>query len=153
MFKTVIMALLVSLGSLMATEQKVVFDLTSGDVATIEKHLINNIESLAGYYKANEVDFKAVVVISGNAYKYFVQDLANSPFKGEPDVARAQKRLAPLLQGLHTAYDVEFDMCKSGREARHIDPKVLYGYVKSEMNKSAYLIKWQNDGYAYIPVH
>ncbi len=151
--KSVFLGLLLSLTSLMATEQKVVFDLTSGDVATIEKHLIKNIEGLAGYYKANDIDFKAVVVISGNAYKYFVQDLKNSRFKGKLKVERAQKTLEPLLEKLHTEYGVEFDMCKAGMKARNIDKKVLYSYVKTDLNKSVYLIKWQNDGYAYLPVH
>ena len=151
--KSVFLGLLLSLTSLMATEQKVVFDLTSGDVATIEKHLIKNIEGLAGYYKANDIDFKAVVVISGNAYKYFVQDLKNSRFKGKLKVERAQKTLEPLLKKLHTEYGVEFDMCKAGMKARNIDKKVLYSYVKTDLNKSVYLIKWQNEGYAYLPVH
>lgn len=151
--KSVFLGLLLSITSLMASEQKVVFDVTTGDVAKIEKHLINTIEGLAAYYKANDIDFKAVVVISGNAYKYFVQDLKSSPFNGKLKVARAQKKLEPLLEKLHTEYGVEFDMCKAGMKARKIDKKVLYGYVKTDLNKSVYLIKWQNDGYAYLPVH
>ena len=151
--KTVLLGLLLSLTSLIAAEQKVVFDLTSGDVVKIEKHLIKNIEGLAGYYKANGIEFKAVVVISGSAYKYFVKELKDSPFNGKMKVARAQKKLAPLLEKLHTQYGVEFDMCKAGMKARKIDKKVLYGYVKTDLNKSVYLIRWQNDGYAYLPVH
>ena len=151
--KSVLLGVLLSLTSLMAAEQKAVFDLTSGDVAKIEKHLIGTIEGLAAYYKANDIDFKAVVVISGNAYKYFVQDLNNSPFKGKIKVARAQKKLKPMLENLHTKYGVEFDMCKAGMKARNLDKKVLYNYVKTDLNKSVYLIKWQNDGYAYLPVH
>ena len=151
--KSVLLGLLLSLTSLIAVEQKVVFDLTSGDVDKIEKHLIKNIEGLAGYYKENDIEFKAVVVISGSAYKYFVKDLKASPFKGKMKVARAQKKLAPLLEKLHTQYGVEFDMCKGGMKARKIDKKVLYSYVKTDLNKSVYLIKWQNEGYAYLPVH
>lgn len=151
--KTVLLGLLLSLTSLIAAEQNVVFDLTSGDVVKIEKHLIKNIEGLAGYYKANDIEFKAVVVISGSAYKYFVKELKDSPFKGKMKVARAQKRLAPLLEKLHTQYGVEFDMCKAGMKARKIDKKVLYNYVKTDLNKSVYLIKWQNEGYAYLPIH
>ena len=151
--KSVLLGLLLSLTSLIAAEQKVVFDLTSGDVAKIEKHLIKNIEGMAGYYKANDIEFKAVVVISGSAYKYFVKELKDSPFKGKMKVARAQKKLEPLLEKLHTKYGVEFDMCKAGMNARNIDKKVLYSYVKTELNKSVYLIKWQNEGYAYLPVH
>lgn len=153
MIKTILLGVLLSLTSLMAAEQKVVFDLTSGDAATIEKHLIKNIEGLADYYKANDIEFKGVVVISGDAYKYFVQDLKNSRYKGKLKVARAQKRLEPLLKKLQTEYGVEFDMCKAGMKARNIDKKVLYDYVKTDLNKSVYLIKWQNAGYAYLPVH
>ena len=151
--KSVFLGLLFSITSLMASEQKAVFDVTTGDVAKIEKHLINTIEGLAAYYKANDIDFKAVVVISGNSYKYFVQDLKSSPFNGKLKVARAQKKLEPLLENLHTKYGVEFDMCKAGMMVRNIDKKVLYDYVKTDLNKSVYLIKWQNDGYAYLPVH
>ncbi|MCJ7764960.1 MAG: DsrE family protein [Thiovulaceae bacterium] len=150
---TVILGLMLSFTALFAAEQKVVFDLTSGDKAAIEKYLIKNIEGLAHYYSANDIDFKAVVVISGDAYKYFVQEIADSPFKGDTQLIRAQKKMAPLLAKLHNDYKVEFDMCKAGMEARKIDKKVLYGYVKSDLVKSVYLIKWQNDGYAYLPVH
>lgn len=149
----IVTGLLFSFIMLFAAEQKAVFDLTTGDEATIEKHLIKNIEGLARYYKANNITFKAVVVISGNAYRYFVHDLENSPFKDDADLARAQKKLAPLLAKLHREYQVEFDMCQAGRRARNIDMKVLYDYVQSDKNKSVYLIMWQNRGYAYLPVH
>lgn len=149
----VLVGILFSATLLMAAEQKVVFDLTSGDEATINKHLIRNIEGLGKYYKANDIDFKVVVVISGNAYKYFVKDLKNSPYKGKLKVAQSQKRLEPLLAKLHTRFGVEFDMCKAGMEARHIDKEVVYNYVKTDLTKSVALIKWQNAGYAYLPVH
>jgi len=151
--KTVVLGLLLSLTSVMASEQKVVFDLTSGDADKIEKHLVKTIEGLASHYHATNTDYKVVVVISGKAYKYFVKDLKNSPYKGKIKVARAQKRLSSRLEALHTKYGVEFDMCKAGMKARGIDKKILYSYVKSDLNKSVYLIKWQNEGYAYLPIH
>lgn len=152
-FKTILVGLLLSMTSLIAAEQKVVFDLTSGDETKIAKHLVRTVEGLATYYKANDIDYKVAVVISGKAYKYFVQDLKNSPFKGKLKVEKAQKNLAPLLAKLHSEYGVEFDMCKAGMSARNIDKKVLYNYVKTDLNKSVYLIKWQNEGYAYLPIH
>lgn len=153
MIKIVTIVALLSSTLLFAAEQKVVFDLTSGDEAKIRKHLISNIEGLAEYYEANDVEFKVAVVISGNAYKYFVQDIAASPYREETALIAAQKRLAPLFEKLHAELGVEFDMCKAGMKARKIEKKVLYPYVKNEMNKSAYLIKWQNRGYAYLPIH
>jgi len=74
-FKTILVGLLLSMTSLIAAEQKVVFDLTTGDEAKIAKHLVRTVEGLAAYYKANDIDYKVAVVISGKAYKYFVEDL------------------------------------------------------------------------------
>lgn len=152
LIKIVTLIAMLSLAPLLAAEQKVVFDLTSGDEAKIRKHLISDIEGLAEYYKANSVDFKIAVVISGNAYKYFVQDIAASPYKAETALIASQKSLSLLFEKLHAEHGVEFDMCKAGMKARKIEKKVLYPYVKNEMNKSAYLIKWQNMGYAYLPI-
>jgi len=152
MFKMVILGLLLSLGSLVASEQKVVFDVTTGDVDKLEKGLIRTIDGLVAYYKANDIEYKIAVVISGKAYKYFVKDLKNSPYKSKLEVDRAQKKLAPQLQHLH-AKGVEFDMCQAGMKARGLDKKVLYNYVVTTKNKSVYLIEWQNRGYAYLPVH
>jgi len=151
-FKGVILGLLLSLGSLVASEQKVVFDVTTGDVDKLEKGLVRTIDGLVAYYEANDIEYKIAVVISGKAYKYFVKDLKNSPYKSKLKVARAQKKLAPQLQQLHTK-GVEFDMCQAGMKARGIDKKVLYNYVVTTKNKSVYLIEWQNRGYAYLPVH
>lgn len=153
LIKMLFIGLVFSFTTLFAVEQKVVFDLTSGDEVAIEKYLVQNIEGLARYYKANNIDFKAVVVISGNAYKYFVQDIKNSPFRDEEGLTQTQKKMAPLLEKLHSEYNVKFNMCKVGMEARNIDKKVLYNYVESDLTKSVYLIKWQNDGYAYLPIH
>ena len=152
-FKYIILGLLFSLSLLSAETHKAVFDLTTGDAVKIEKHLINNMEVIAKYYKAHHQKFKTAVVISGNAYKYFVKDIAHSPYRNDRALLATQRRLAPLLQKLHDAYGVQFTMCQNGMKARKINPKVLYGYVESEMNKSLYLIYWQNEGYAYLPIH
>lgn len=151
--KRMVLTVLLSLTTLSAAEQKAVFDLTSGDEAKIEKHLVNNIEGLARYYRTNGIDFNVAVVISGDAYKYFVQDIEHSPYKGDTVLMKAQQKLRPLFEKLQAQYGVEFDMCRAGRRARGIDRGVLYPYVKSDLNKSVYLIRWQNMGYAYMPVH
>ena len=152
MIKVIILGLLLSLGSLVAAEQKVVFDLTTDDADKIEKNIVRTINGLVSYYEANEIEYSIVVVISGKAYKYFVEDLKNSPYIGKMKVARAQTKLAPQLQKLHDK-GVEFDMCQAGMKIHGIEKKVLYNYVVTTKNKSVYLIQWQNRGYAYLPVH
>jgi len=152
MIKSVLLGLLLTGISLFATEQKVVYDLTTGSPDLLEKGLIRSIDGLVDYYDTNKIDYKIVVVISGKAYKYFVADLKASPYRGKMKVSRAQKRLAPKLQKLSAA-GVEFEMCKAGMEALDINPSTLYPYVKAELNKSVSLVKFQNEGYAYLPVH
>ena len=150
--KVIIIALLFW-GALFASEQKVVYDVTTGDVAKIEKGLIGSIEGITDYYKKHNVEYKIAVVISGKAYKYFVRDLEKSPYKRKMKVQKAQKWLAPLLEKLNKKYDVTFNMCSIGMKARGIDKKVLYNFVSAEKGKSVYLIEYQNAGYAYLPVH
>lgn len=153
MYKKIAVLLLISLSFVTAAEQKVVFDLTSADAAKIEKHLINNVQSMAKYYESEGIAYKFSVVISGNAYQYFVADIAKSPYKTQKKLYTLQKKLASLFEKLHKRYKVEFDMCNAGRKARGISKDVLYPFVKSEVNKSIYLVRWQNMGYAYLPIH
>lgn len=152
LFSQMVIILLLATAGLSAAEQKVVFDLTTGDAGTFEKRLVRNLEGIGSYYAANKIDFKAVVVISGDAYKYFVDDLDRSPYKDDMEIVHSQKLFAKRLEMLHRAYGVEFDMCNAGMKARNIDRKVLYDYVNADHTKSVYLIKWQNAGYAYMPV-
>ena len=132
--------------------RKVVFDLTSGDCERIESRIIGNIKYLSKYYKKLGIEFKAVVVISGDSYKYFIKDLDNSPFKGDVELAKTQKVLAPLFQELADKYDVRFDMCGGGMRGRNIKAESLYEYVHTDKMKYIYLIDWQNLGYAYLAI-
>lgn len=150
--KILLVALLMT-GTLYAAEKKVVIDLTSGDVDVVEKALVKNLVSIAEHYKANGDTLKAVVVISGKSYRFFVHDLKNSPYQGKMKVSRAQKRLAPKLEMLSQRYGVDFRMCQAGMKVRKIAPQTLYRYVKHDRNKSIYLIDYQNEGYAYLSVH
>jgi len=65
---------LMGMSTLLADTAKVIYDLTSGDSVKIEKHLIKSIKAVSKYYKKEKKEFKAIVVISGDAYKYFVND-------------------------------------------------------------------------------
>jgi len=152
-FKILIIGLVLSAGMLYANETKVVYDLTSGDSAKIEKHLIKSIKALSKYYKNEKRELKIVVVISGNAYKYFVNDLKNSPYADDKDLAAKQKTIKEDLSSLNSKQGVIFNMCSSGMKARKIDKNILYQFVHADVMKSVYLIEAQNDGYAYMPIH
>jgi len=154
-FKWLILGLFLFSGLAIAetTEvRKVVFDLTSGDSERIESRIVGNIKYLTKHYNKLGIEFKAVVVISGDSYKYFIKDLDNSPFKGDAKLAKAQKVLAPLFQELADKYNVRFDMCGGGMRARDIKAESLYEYVHTDKMKYIYLIDWQNLGYAYLAI-
>ena len=151
--KLLLVMLLLGVTSLYAQSAKVVYDLTTGDSAKIEKVLIGGVTALSKYYTEENIDFKVIVVISGDAYKYFVEDLKNSPYSGDAKVFEAQKNLKTKLATLNKDKGVTFTMCATGMKARKIQKETLYKYVEAELMKGVYLIGAQNDGYAYMPIH
>ena len=136
-----------------AEPKKVVYDLTSGDLLTIEHKVLGSIRGVANHYATNKEDIEIMVVISGDAYKFFIDDLESSPYAKDEDVEDIQMHFKPRLEMLHELYGVTFNMCKSGMIGRKIDPKTLYPYVNAQKMKSVYLIDAQNEGYAYMPIH
>lgn len=153
LFKALLIASLLSLGTLYADTVKVVYDLTTDDIDKIEKLLINSIVAVSKHYTREKKSLKSIVVISGNSYKYFVNDLKASPYATDDDAVDIQAYFKPRFKDLHDIYGVTFAMCSSGMKARKIQKHTLYEYVHAEKMKSVYLIDAQNDGYAYMPIH
>lgn len=153
LFRVLLITSLLSLGSLYADTVKVVYNLTTGDINKIEKHLINSIIAVSKHYISEKKSLKAIVVISGDAYKYFVNDLKASPYASDKDVVDIQAQFKPRLKDLHDIYGVTFTMCSIGMKARKIEKNTLYTYVHADKMKSVYLIDAQNDGYAYMPIN
>ena len=138
-----------------ATDQnihKAVFDLTSGNAKILKNKVVWNIRMISDKMKDQNKTLKSIIVISGDAYKFFIKDLKNSPYNTE-DVIAAQQKLEPILSDLQKNYDVKFHMCATGMKKRHINAATLYPYVEHKNNKVHYLIEAQNNGFAYIPFH
>jgi uncharacterized protein len=151
--KTVMIFLMMGISALHAQTAKVVYDLTSGDNAKIEKHLIKSMNALFDYYEKEKIEFQVIVVISGDAYKYFVDNLKESPYADDKDILLAQNKFKMPLFELADKKHITFNMCSAGMKARKIKKDTLYQYVHADVMKSVYLIKAQNDGYAYMPIH
>ena len=151
--KLLLLALLLNTSTIYADTAKVVYNLTSDDIVKIDKHLINSIKALGKYYKEEKRELKIIVVISGNAYKYFIDDLKNSPYAQDDDALDMQEQFKHKLAYLNESLGVTFNMCSSGMKARKIKRETLYKYVHADVMKSVYLIEAQNDGYAYMPIH
>ena len=147
-------ALLLLLALALHAEQtmKVVIDLTTGDLHTFESKILKGIVAHKTYYEGKLKTLDVAVVIHGNAYKFFVKDPAHSPFKADAALLKASGELAKRIAVLADTYDVAFLMCQSGMEAKKLETKDIYDFVKTVPNAGIGLIDKQNEGYAYLPV-
>lgn len=132
--------------------KKVVYDLTTGDIHVFEQKILSGIAAQKSYYEANLEELSASVVIHGDAYKFFINDLKDSPYKNDKKLLAKRQELQKRLRSLADIYQVEFLMCDSGRKKKHIEEKTLYPFVKIVPNAAIGLINKQNEGYAYLPV-
>ncbi len=132
--KKLLFASLFTIATLQATEYKAVFDLTTFSSTTVENRVLHNINGLKHHYAKTGDTFKAAVIISGGAYEYFEN---NSEIK---DIAIDISKVAKV------------EVCSVGMRKRNIKKSDMLPFVISAFNKTEALIRYQNQGYAYIPV-
>jgi len=135
-----------------ADERKVIIDLRSDSTSRIEARLIGDLKDMQAHYEAEGHEFKAVVVISGQAYKFFVENLDASPFKDEEGLSEVNRKFVPLMQELVNDYHVDFQMCTVGMRDRGIEKSSLYPFVNAEKSQPILMVDYQNAGYAYLPI-
>jgi len=124
-------------------EKKVVYDLKSGDISTLELRLISAVVRNTSYYEAKLEELKAKVVIHGQSYKFFQQNSKDIKLQ----------ELGKKLKSLHENYGVAFEICEVGMKKRKIDPKTLYPFVQIVPNATIALIDAQHAGYAFLPLY
>lgn len=132
--------------------KKVVFDLTTGDLKTFEQRILSGVARYTAAYEGNLQEFNAVVVIHGNAYKFFVKDLAHSPYKDQLELVKVNNELKKRIASAVDIYGVEFLMCEANMRKAKLTEKDIYPFVKLVPSSTMGLIDKQNEGYAYIPV-
>ena len=132
---------------------KVIYDLRTGNAKEIYPKFIFSLKSVAEYYTKKNEDYKIAVVIGGDAYRFFVDDLEFSPYDGDAEIKALRPKLGQKLRELSKVYGVKFMICDVGVAYRVIPIDSLYDFVEAEKTRSIYLIEFQNNGYAYIPVH
>lgn len=151
MKKLLILLALVGLLSADEESKKVVFDLTTGDIKTLERKLISGTAFHKTYYEGKLESLDVAVVIHGDAYKFFVKDLARSPYREDKRLKQAQKDLHSRLATLSKMYDIEFIMCASGMKKLKLGGNI-YAFVTLAATSTVGLIDKQAEGYAYIPI-
>lgn len=132
--------------------KKVVFDLTTGNLKTFEQKVISGIANQKAYYEGKLEELQVAVVIHGDAYKFFVNDLAVSPFKNDNELVTAKADLSKRIASMSDTYEVEFLMCAVGMKSYKINKDNLYKFVKLVATSTVGLIDKQQEGYAYIPI-
>ncbi len=149
-----IVLLLALLGLLQADEEtaRVVYDLTTSNMAKFEKNILKGIAVNKAHYEGNLKELEVAVVIHGGAYRFFVKDIQKSMFNTQLKLVEAYPELKKRIASMSDTYDVEFLMCKASMPKNHLEAKDVVKFVKIVPNSTIGLIDKQNKGYAYIPV-
>lgn len=132
--------------------RKAVFDLTTGKMKTFEQRILSGVARYTAHYQGQMEEFDAVVVIHGDAFKFFVKDLANSPYKDQTELVKANNDLKTRIAAASDIYNVKFLMCEANMLKAKLKQEDIYPFVKIVPSSSMGLIEKQNEGYAYIPV-
>lgn len=131
--------------------QKVVVDLTAGNTKTITSHFIKGFAHTLEYFQQKGSNVDAVVVIHGDAYRFFVQKLEQSPYDNDQELKKRQQEFLAGFTMLIEKYHVRFEVCSQGMKARNLDKDIFYPFVHPVPSAQISLIEWQNRGYAYLP--
>lgn len=148
--------LILALSAVLCAEEgvkQVVFDLKTGSIDTFEKKVLQGIAYHKSHYEGKLEKLDVAVVIHGDAYKFFVKDLKNSPYKNDDKLAAAHDQLSKRIATMADTYEVEFLMCEATMKTLKIEKSNVYDYVKLTPNSIIGLIDKQNDHFAYIPIH
>ena len=141
------------LSVLPAATQKILVDLTSGDLETIKTRIISGLPGAMKHFTQAGDTVEIAVVIHGDAYKFFVENLENTKYWADEQLSASQDELREKLGNLRKTYGIVFEMCQVGMNRRGILTEDIYKFVTPIPSAMIGLIKWQNQGYAYIPVH
>lgn len=132
---------------------KAVYDLATSKLETIENRFIKGVVANKNHYENKLQELEVRVIIHGGAYKFFVKDPEKTVFKGDEELAKADKNLLSRLRTLQESYDVKFYMCQAGATSKKLTREDVYEFVEFIPNTTIGLIDAQNEGFAYVPVH
>ena len=147
-----IVSLLFSLLHAEDESAKVVYDLTTKNVAKFEQKILKGVVFNKTLYANQLKELDVAVVIHGGAYRFFVRNLDGTIFKNDNKLQKSYKELKKRIATMEDTYDVEFLMCGAGMKKNKLTKKDIVPFVTIIPNSTIGLIKKQNNGYAYIPV-
>ncbi|WP_457749444.1 DsrE family protein [Sulfurimonas sp.] len=149
-----IVLLLALLGLVQADEEtaRVVYDLTTSNMAKFEKNILKGIAVNKAHYEGNLKELEVAVVIHGGAYRFFVKNIKKSVFHTDLKLVEAYPELKKRIASIADTYDVTFLMCKAAMPKHKLKAENIVKFVTLVPNSTIGLIDKQNEGFAYIPV-
>lgn len=131
---------------------KVVYDLTTDNVAKFEKNILKGIAVSKAYFEGNLQEFESAVVIHGEAFRFFLKDVKHSAFNSNMELVEAYPELSKRVAGMSENYDVKFLMCEASMPKYGLTKDDIVDFVKFVPTSTIGIIKKQNEGFAYFPV-
>jgi intracellular sulfur oxidation DsrE/DsrF family protein len=131
---------------------RVVYDLTTSNLAKFEKNILKGVVMNKTYYEGELKELEVSVVIHGGAYRFFVKDIHSSIFKNDAKLIKKYAELKKRIASLADTYEVEFLMCGAAMPKNKLQKSDIVEFVTIVPNSTIGLIQKQNEGFAYIPV-
>jgi uncharacterized protein len=150
--KKILLGLLCAAQLFASDVQKVIYDLSTSELETIENRFIKGVVANKNHYENQLQELDVRVIIHGGAYKFFVNDVSKTIFKEDKEAQKIKKDLKARLKSLATTYGVKFQMCQVGANSKKLSREDIVSFVEMVPNTTIALINAQNDGYAYVPV-
>lgn len=135
-----------------ADTQKIMIDLKTGDMDAFTTRFIGGVSLTADYFIAQGDTVSIAVVIHGEAYKFFVENLERTQYGVDQSLVDNQEVLYQKLIEFQKKYNVTLEICQVGMNKKGILSEDIYPFVTPIQSAMTGLVKWQNRGYAYIPV-
>jgi len=136
-----------------ADTKKFVIDLKTGDREAFSNQLLVGVPGTIDYFRAQGDTVEVAVVIHGEAYKFFVDNLDNTQYGLDKSLVEHQEVIHKRLDEIEKKYNIHFDICMSGMHKKGILTEDLYSFVTPIKSAMVGLVKWQNGGFAYTPIH
>ncbi len=132
--------------------KKIVFDLTSGDMETFGARFLGGVPGTIQYWKHSGDEVEAVVVIHGDAYKFFIANLDHTRYALDEKLVARHDEIRRKLDEIRSRHPIRFEICQTGMGRKGILSEDIYPYVTPIKSAMIGLSGWQNEGYAYIPI-
>lgn len=133
--------------------KKVVYDVTTGSFEKFTQVIASGIVFQKNHYESKMEDLQAIVVIHGEAYRYFLKSLNNTPYTNDKVLDKNHSELIKRLESLNKYYGVKFEICGIGMRKRQIKEDQVLPFVEIIPSSTTGLIDAQDTGYAYVPVN